>query len=411
MDPPFTKIDLISCRNLLIYLETDLQRKIIPLFYQALNPSGILFLGSSESIGSFSDLFSPLEKKWRIYKKKDGALSPNARRDYSMSLFSPTARTDFAGTVPMELESSIPELMRTAILENFSPPAVLVNDKGDILYVSGRTGKYLEPAVGKANLNILAMAREDLRFQIGNAIHKAATQKVSATVENIAVGVNGGEQHVNLTVKPLKQGKQKELLMVVFEDIKAPEETLKNGKGKVNAGVLKIERELRRTKERLTATVEEMHASREKYRATNEEFESTNEELQSTNEELISSKEEMQSINEELMSVNAELQEKIKALIQTEDDMKNLLNSTEIRTLFLDDSLRVRSFTPEAAKIIKLIKGDVGRPITDIVSNLKYDRLGEDIGEVMEKLYPQRNGGRVEGRELVLDADFALPDR
>jgi len=385
MDPPFTKLDLISCRNLLIYLEADLQKRLIPLFYQALNPSGILFLGSSETIGGFNELFSTLDRKWRVYEKKEGALLPNTVRDYAVPLFTSKMRVDDVATYSKELESSVPELMRSAILENFAPPAVLVNRRGDILYISGRTGKYLEPASGKANLNILAMAREDLRFEIGSAIHKAASQKTSVTVRDIRVKANGGEQHLNVAVRPLNPGKESELLMVVFEDIKTPEEAVKGGKGKGGANVL-VERELQRTKERLNATVEEMQVSQEEYRAANEELESTNEELQSTNEELISSKEEMQSLNEELMSVNAELQEKVSALLEAENDMKNLLNSTEIATLFLDNALKVRRFTPEAAKIIKLIKGDVGRPITDIVSNLKYDRLGEDAEEVLEKL-------------------------
>jgi two-component system CheB/CheR fusion protein len=326
-----------------------------------------------------------MDRKWRVYEKKEGALLPNAIRDYSLPLFTPTARINVAETAKNELESSIPELMRSIILENFALPAVLVNRKGDILYISGRTGKYLDPASGKANLNILAMAREDLRFEIGSAIHKAATQNTSVTAKDISVRVNGGEQHLNVIVKPLKPGKESELLMVVFEDIKPPEEAVKGGKDKGGANVL-IERELHRTKERLNATIEEMQVSQEEYRAANEELETTNEELQSTNEELISSKEEMQSLNEELMSVNADLQEKVAALHEAENDMKNLLNSTEIATLFLDTSLKVRRFTPEAAKIIKLIKGDVGRPITDIVSNLKYDRLGEDAAEVLEKL-------------------------
>ena len=385
MDPPFTKLDLICCRNLLIYLEAELQKRLIPLFYQGLNPSGILFLGSSETIGGFSDLFSTLDRKWRVYEKKEGALLPNTVRDYAIPLFTPKVRADVAASASKELESSVPELMRSVILDNFSPPAVLVNHKGDILYISGRTGKYLEPASGKANLNILAMAREDLRFEIGSAIHKAAAQKTSVTVRDIKVKVNGGKQHLNVTVKPLKPGKESELLIVIFEDIRTPEEAVRGGKGKGGTNVL-IERELQRTKERLNATMEEMQVSQEEYRAANEELESTNEELQSTNEELISSKEEMQSLNEELMSVNAELQEKVNALLEAENDMKNLLNSTEIATLFLDNTLKVRRFTPEAAKIIKLIKGDVGRPITDIVSNLKYDRLGEDAAEVLEKL-------------------------
>ena len=188
-----------------------------------------------------------------------------------------------AETASKELEPSIPELMRSVILDNFAPPAVLVNNKGDILFISGRTGKYLEPASGKANLNIMAMAREELRFEVGNAIHKAAAQKASVTVKDIRVRVNGGEQHINLTVKPLKPGKEGDLLVVIFEDIKAQEEAIKNGKDRGAGNVLKIEKELQRTKEPYNSVIEEMQVSQEEYRAANEELESTNEELQSTN--------------------------------------------------------------------------------------------------------------------------------
>ena len=385
MDPPFTKIDFLSCRNLLIYLEADLQKKLIPLFYQSLNPSGLLFLGSSETAASYGDLFSALDKKWRIYAKKEGCIVPKSAREFTVPLFSPTLRMDYVKTAPKEPETSVTDLIRTTLLDKYAPPAILINKNGDILYVSGRIGKYLDPATGKASLNFMTMAREELRYEIGNTVHNALNQKSSVTIEDIRIRANGGEQYINLTVKPLKTEKENELLLVIFEEIKAPKEVLTSVKKKGDSS-LKLERELQRAQGRLEKTMEEAQVAQEEYRAANEELQSTNEELQSTNEELISSKEEMQSLNEELMSVNNELQEKVNALFLAEDDMRNLLNSTEIGALFLDNTLKVRRFTPSAAKIIKLIKGDVGRPITDIATSLKFDRLAEEAEEVLEKL-------------------------
>jgi two-component system CheB/CheR fusion protein len=388
MDPPFTKLHFISCRNLLIYFESELQKSLLPVFYQSFNPSGLLYLGSSETVSGFDDLFTTLDKKWKIYEKKEGAILPDKIRDLTGMVFVPKTVPEFR-TAPRELERSFPELIRSILFEDFAPPAVLVNKRGDIVYVSGRTGKYLEPAAGKANLNVLAMAREDLRFEIGSAMSLAASRKEPVTVKNIKVKVNGGEQYINLTVKPVQAGDQSELLLIIFQDIEPPGTALKGKSRKDDSYSPDLQRELHRAKERLNSTMEEMQITQEEYRTANEELQSTNEELQSTNEELISSKEEMQSLNEELMSLNAELQDKVSSLTQAEDDMKNLLNSTDIATIFLDDSLKLRSFTPTASKIIKLIKGDVGRPITDIASSLRYERLAEDADHVLEKLVPK----------------------
>jgi two-component system CheB/CheR fusion protein len=281
------------------------------------------------------------------------------------------------------------------VLEQFAPPAVLVNDQGNILYVSGRTGKYLEPAAGKANWNIFAMAREGLRYELSSAFHKALQQKDPLVVCGLQVGTNGGKQHVNITVRQLDQSEPlRGLVMIVFTDVAAPHETRDPDRppgrpGKKTARhsqIAELERNYQRARLEAQSIREEMQTSQEELRSTNEEQQSTNEELQSTNEELTTSKEEMQSMNEELQTVNHELQAKVDELSRANNDMKNLLNSTDIATLFLDNDLQVRRFTTQATKIIKLIPGDIGRPITDLASGLLYPELTADAQEVLRKL-------------------------
>lgn len=384
-DPPFTKLDLISCRNLLIYLTAELQRRLIPLFHYALNPSGVLFLGSAETVGGFTNMFSALDKKWKIYQKEETVALGATVGHVTFPLVTPARRLQALEPTPKDIEALIPELVTSTLLNDFAPAAVLVNAAGDILYVSGRTGRYLEAPAGKANWNITAMAREGVELEIGNALHKSVTRKAQVVVKDVVAKTNGRDHRVNIIVKPLKSEK-KELYLVVFENAETPEEAPVKRKGPEKEYVLKLEQELRHTKERLNAAVEESQVTREEFLSANEELQSANEELQSTNEELISSKEELQSVNEELMSVNTELQTKIDALVLSEDDMKNLLNSTGIATIFLDNHLNLRRFTPGASKIVRLVEADVGRPIADIATYIKEDLLVESATEVLDKL-------------------------
>jgi two-component system CheB/CheR fusion protein len=291
---------------------------------------------------------------------------------------------------PLSLQSLADQL----VLEHYSPPAVLVNDKGDILYVSGRTGNYLEPAAGKANWNIFAMAREGLRYELTSAFQKALRQKGTVALKGLRIETNGGEHFVNLTVQQLEEPEPlRGSVMIVFTDVAAPLETKapgrvgKHGKAAVHkARLTELEHKHQQVCMELQTTREDMQASQEELRSANEEMQSTNEEMQSTNEELTTSKEEMQSLNEELQTVNAELQVRVDELSRSNNDMKNLLNSTDIATLFLDKDLQVRRFTTQATKIIKLISGDVGRPITDLASDLLYPELTADAREVLQKL-------------------------
>ena len=390
MDPPFTKLDLLICRNLLIYLDPGMQKKLIPLFHYSLNPGGVLFLGSAETIGAFTDLFAPLAGKTRFYRRLDSAL-PAEPVEFPSSFFPDLPH---AAAVQPQARMPVPNLQALAdqlLLQRFSPAAVLTNDKGDILYISGRTGKYLEPAAGKANWNIFAMAREGLRYELNNAFQKALRQKTAARLKGVKVGTNGGVQALDITVQPISEPAALQgMVMIVFTEVATPPETKAAGKtpraSARSDSLAALERELQQAREETQTCREEMQTSQEELKSTNEELQSTNEELQSTNEELTTSKEEMQSLNEELQTVNHELQAKVDELSQANNDMKNLLNSTDIATLFLDDALNVRRFTTQTTSIIKLIAGDAGRPITDIATDLDYPGLAADAREVLRTL-------------------------
>jgi two-component system CheB/CheR fusion protein len=389
LDAPFTKLDILSCRNLLIYLAPEMQKKLMPLFHYSLSPGGILLLGSAETVGGFTDLFASLGGKTRLYRRTESATRAEPIE------FPPA----FASPLPAGTEarpetktpSSLQALADQLVLELYSLPAVLVNDKGDVLYVSGRTGKYLEPAAGKANWNIFVMARTGLRYELTNAFEKVLRQEGAVALRGLRIENNGGDYFVNVTLQRLEKPEPlRGLVMIVFADVAAPLETPVQGRARKGPGrsarLAELEQKHQQVCMELQTTREVMQTSQEELRSTNEEMQSTNEELQSTNEELMTSKEEMQSLNEELQTVNTELQAKVDELSRSNNDMKNLLNSTDIATLFLDNDLKVRRFTTQATKIIKLITGDVGRPITDLASDLLYPELPADAREVLRKL-------------------------
>jgi two-component system CheB/CheR fusion protein len=391
-DPPFTKLDILCCRNLLIYLTQEIQKKILPLFHYSLNPSGLLLLGSSETIGSLSVLFSTVDSKWKLFARKE--LAPAAKSAVELPLLPAAERKRRPSREEAMENSQIPLLAMERLLETFAPPAVFIGETGDILYVSGRTGRYLEPAAGEASMNAFTMAREGLRFELAGAVRKAVRSKQDVTVKDLKVRTDDGSRRVNLTVKPfVKPESLRGVLMVVFEEQDAPRPPATRpqphgrlSKAGQNARLTELEDELKFTKEHLQTTVEEMETSQEELKSANEELQSTNEELQSTNEELTTSKEELQSLNEELITVNAELQNKVEELSRTNNDMKNLLNSTEIATIFLDNELNVKRFTAPATRIVNLIATDVGRPIGHLVSNLRYETLEADVREVLKTL-------------------------
>jgi len=386
MNPPFTKIDFLSCRNLLIYIDTELQKKLIGMFYFSLKSEGILLLGNSESLGTQSTLFTTLDNKLKFFKKSLNAQlldTFDVPTSFSRSIPIPNKEKS-----PVEATPNIQTLADQLLLQYFSPVGVLVNENGDIIYTSGRTGKYLEPSVGKANLNIFAMLRDDLRQEFPIAFRKVVSNKEPITLRNVKVGINGDTQNLDISLQAIEQPNLlKGTVMITFKEVpnvpkvgKAPQS------GKKTQQQSNLEEELYHLRSEMQNTMEEMQTSQEELKSTNEELQSTNEEFQSTNEELTSSKEEMQSLNEELQTVNAELLAKVDDYSRVNNDMKNLLNSTDIATLFLDKELNIRRYTNQATEIFKLIKSDIGRQFTDQVTDLIYPELANDAQEVLKTL-------------------------
>jgi two-component system CheB/CheR fusion protein len=389
LHPPFTKLDLLTCRNLLIYMDAELQKKLLGLFYYSLNAEGYMVLGSAETLGSQSQFFTTVDAKQKIFKRSITNQMPELF-DFPSS-FSRSKQPNIEIKMTPKSPQNIQTLADQLLLQHFSPPGVLVNDKGDIVYISGRTGKYLEPSVGKANMNIFAMLRDGLQNEFSGAFRQALVKKETVHLYNIKVGTNGGTQYVNVTIQWIdKPELLKGMVMIIFTDIP---KVIDTEKVKLNTGSRvhrirqsDLELELLHAREEMQINLEEMQTSQEELKSTNEELQSTNEELQTTNEELTTSKEEMQSMNEELQTVNAELSSKVDDFSRVNNDMKNLLNSTDVATLFLDKDLNIRRYTNQATKIFKLIKSDIGRPFTDLVSELIYPELANDAREVLRTL-------------------------
>ncbi len=393
-DPPFSKIDLISCRNLLIYLGADLQKKVLPLFHYALSKGGFLFLGSSETIGEFSDYFATEDRKWKLYRRKESEFSKSPILELPpYPRIEAREGVQTANYTEPFRKPNLRQAMEGMIVSDYGPTAAIINEKNVILYVHGKAGKYLEPTTGEFSGDILAMAREGLKLEMATAIRKASVQKTVVRSERLSVTTNGGKQLVNLVVKPISDPPYlKGTLAVFFEDIPQekvtePEtEEAQSPESGDQPKVRQLEQELRSTKEYLQTTIEELETANEELKSTNEELQSSNEELQSTNEELETSKEELQSVNEELTTVNSEHQQKIDELSKPSSDLNNLLASTEIGTIFLDKNLNIQRFTPSVTDFINLIQSDIGRPVGHIVSNIDYEGLVDDAREVLRKL-------------------------
>jgi two-component system CheB/CheR fusion protein len=390
-DPPFTKLDLLSCRNMLIYLNSDLQRRLLPVFHYALRPGGLLMLGPSETVGGGDELFEVVDKKWKIFRRKETPLAAHAL----IELPRQPAKTGSEQTAPAAArpakDPGLAPLVDQLLLTRFAPAAVLVNERGDIVFIHGRTGDFLEPATGQPRLNILDMAREGLQLELASAMRQAAGRNAEVFREGVRFRANGGFLHANLSVSKVQEpASMRGLLLVAFRLRPAPVEpapaSSRRRKQPLSDRADELERELLCTKESLQTTIEEVETSNEELKSANEELQSTNEELQSTIEELETSKEEMQSLNEELTTVNTELQSKVEELSRANDDMQNLLNSTEIATLFLDNDLRIKRFTEQARSLIKVIPTDIGRPLGDLASTLRYDGLTADCREVLRTL-------------------------
>jgi two-component system CheB/CheR fusion protein len=403
-DPPFSRLDLISCRNLMIYLGGDLQKKLFPLFHYALKPGGMLFLGTSETVGNFSNLFATVDRESKLYQSvKDFG---DAQR-VAMGQFLPPMTAIHATLPHASVKTAFPvklplrELTEQTLLQKATPAGVLVNGQGDILYQHGQTGMYLEMASGEVGLpNIQKMAREGLKRELITALHKAAGCKETVCSPNLRVNIYGHFISVNLSIHPVATAPsaslEAPLYLVVLEEV-PPSDQVSPGQTPENADrsvitderIQILQKELRAKEEYLQAANEELETSNEELKSSNEEMQSVNEELQSTNEEMETSKEELQSINEELATVNSELQTKVVDLSRTNADMNNLLAGTEIGTVFVDRHLQILRFTHPVSKVINLIQSDVGRPIGHIVANLVgYDRLVADSQAVLDTLIP-----------------------
>jgi two-component system CheB/CheR fusion protein len=394
-DPPFTKMDLISCRNLLIYLDVELQNRVIPAFHYALRPDGVLFLSPSEGIGNFVDLFASLDKKWKVYRIKPSLTSARTLVAQRFAWTGEqTEKEQIEATRKME-KTNFSELIKRVLLQSFAPPSVITDEKGNIIYVHGDTGKYLQPAQGQVSTNVIDMAREGLQLDLRYAIQNTAVQKRLFIVKDLPVRTNGGIHGVDLTVRPLADPEAtRELLLISFQDSVLPplEKSIRTKrvttKGE-SKRVEELEQDLAYTKENLQATIEEMQAANEELKSTNEELQSTNEELQSTNEELETSKEELQSVNEEIVTVNSELQAKIEQLTSIQNDMKTLLENVNLGTIFLDEHLAIRRFTRETTKVYRLAPSDTGRPLADIRSMIPDVDLIPDAQAVLDSLIPR----------------------
>ena len=408
-DPPFSKLDLISCRNLLIYLGVELQQKLFALFHYALNPQGALFLGTSETVGEGGTLFAPLDRKWRLFLRCQD--EPGGTRPALSGLVAPLLGVADSWERPPRIrvpgrsegQPKLQELTEQALLEHYVQAAVLINGRGEILQICGRTGKYLEPASGAAGVNILPMAREGLRRELTTALHQVVTHREPVRCQGLRVRTNGDSITANLTVRPVAAdpgaGVSSGLFLVILEEAPpaSPDPSRAataedSGRSAVDpdARIAALEQELRAKEEYLQSTLEEMETANEELKSTNEEMQSVNEELQSTNEELETAKEELQSVNEELTTVNLELQTKVSDLSRANNDMNNLLAGTGVGTLFVDQQLRISRFTPAATQVINLIQTDIGRPVGHLVSNLVgYDRLVQDVETVLATLVPR----------------------
>ncbi len=404
LDPPFTRLDLIVCRNLLIYFVPELQRKLLPLFHYSLRRGGLLLLGSSETVGRLTRLFAPLNARLRLYERQDdGAIrGPDLLLKSFPPLRGPSKESPMPA--PPMPEPSTDGLQKSAddvLLQNFAPAAVLINGDGDIVYISGRTGNYLEPAAGKANWNIHAMAREGLRGPLVDGLRGLAERGEPLQLNELHIQTGAGAQVVDVTLQAFDApGPLRGMTLVVFRDVtRAPAgRTRRRPKGTLTAS---HEAELRKCHDEIQSLREEARASREELQSSNEELQSTNEELQSANEELTTSKEEMQSMNEELQTINSELQTKLDDLALAQSDMKNVLNSIEIAILFLDQHLNVRRYTDRAAKLVNLRESDIGRPLSDLTSSLQYPALHEDALETLRTLLPSEKEIRTDdGRQF-----------
>jgi two-component system, chemotaxis family, CheB/CheR fusion protein len=409
-DPPFSRLDLVSCRNVLIYLGGPLQRKVMSIFHYALRPQGYLLLGSSETIGSFGDLFSPVDRRHKIYRRNAGTTN-RLTVDFEPSPGPLPARPRPERGPMNEQSAPPPNVFREAdrvMLARLAPPGVLINEAMEILQFRGRTSSYLEPPSGAASFNILKMAREGLLADLRAAIHAARKSEDPVRREGIRVKTNGGFSTIDLEIIPFTTPQKERYQLVLFHDVeniaiaspRTDRQPSLQEQESDSRSVTRLKRELEATREYLQSIIEEQEAMNEELRSANEEIQSSNEELQSTNEELETAKEELQSSNEELLTLNEELERGNEELAQVNNDLVNLLASIDVSIVMLDAQLRIRRFNPPAQKVLGLMATDVGRPMHDLNTTLLVDGLDKMVERVIDDLdvleleVEDRRGGR-----------------
>lgn len=382
-DPPFSKLDLVSCRNLLIYFGLEVQNQVIPIFHYALRPGGYLFLGTAENVSQFADLFTPIDKKQRLFRRSIDTASvarlPLSLTGLTQSHLNPslTLRAPAGGV-------AIRQLVEGHILDRFAPPHVVATREGNVVFYSTRTGRFLEAPVGAPSRQLIVMARKSIRLDLRSAFRDSVDKDRRIVRDGLRLeGDDGEAQSLTVTVEPMPRSNGDEpLYLVVFAEM-GPIAKNPDGPDLLAEGeTVRLEAELRETRERLQSLVEEYETALEELKSSNEELVSVNEEFQSTNEELEASKEELQSLNEELHTVNSELGSKVEALDSASSDLQNLFESTQIATVFLDKDLTIRSFTPAVSTIFNILPGDKGRPLTDLSGKLDFPTLAADIQNV-----------------------------
>ena len=392
-DPPFTRVDLISCRNVLIYIVAGAQQNLLPVFHYSLNPGGLLLLGASESVSGSEEFFSVLDKRWKLFRRNDAAALRPPLRWSDRAIPGPRGPAPARPTAE-GAKLDLSQALCRALAERFAPPAVVVDQRGQIQQIHGRVGAYLELPPGRANLNVVEMAREGLRAPLASALREAMRPDASLVERAARVKLNGDWSSLKLAVGRIgDRHLAHPLLLVSFEPgapvlSKRARKSERSSIGHKSERKAKLKRELQHTRQDLQSSIDELQSSNEELASANEEVQSVNEELQSTNEELQTSKEETQSLNEELHTVNAELTQKLQALEHATDDLLNLMNNIEIATIFLDERLRVIRFTPQARSVARLIDSDVGRPLADLATLLDYPDLLSDAGSVLQSLRP-----------------------
>jgi two-component system CheB/CheR fusion protein len=384
-DPPFSRVHLISCRNLLIYLNREVQQRIFEMFHFSLLPGGFLFLGSSESADVASKYFAPVDKKNRIYR---ALITPQTTHYVSALPSRPAIGATSIGSTVIENKPRVPYAdFHRRLVEQYAPPSVLVNREGDIVHLSDNAGKYFRYVGGEPSHNIVTLVVPELRLELRTALFQIAQNGADLETRSVLIQRDAEQFNVNLTMRRVQHDRTSgELILVLFNE--ASSSLLNNIAPDASSSVIakQLENELAVTKEQLQNTIEQYETSAEELKASNEELQAINEELRSTTEELETSKEELQSINEELITVNHELKMKVDETGKTNDDLQNFISATEIATIFVDRLMRIKRYTPHAAEIFNLIASDIGRPLLDITHCLDYELLEQDAADVFDTL-------------------------